>query len=100
VRSSVDPILDPLTRTARVRALVSTPEASLRPETFVNVRIRVPLGRHLAVPKDAVLDTGEHQIVFVVRGEGQFDARRVEPRPRGGGLRTRSSPASSRGARW
>ena len=74
---SVDPILDPLTRTARVRALVSTPEAGLRPETFVNVRIHVLLGHRLAVPKDAVMDTGEHQIVFVVRGEGEFTPRAV-----------------------
>ncbi len=74
---SVDPILDAMTRTARVRALVSTPEAELRPETFVNVRIHVPLGRRLAVPKDAVMDTGEHQIVFVVRGAGEFTPRAV-----------------------
>jgi Cu(I)/Ag(I) efflux system membrane fusion protein len=74
---SVDPILDVATRTARVRALVSTPDADLRPETFVNVRIRVPLGRLLAVPKEAVLDTGEHQIVFVVRDAGEFTPRAV-----------------------
>lgn len=74
---SVDPILDAATRTARVRALVSTPEAELRPETFVNVRIHVPLGTRLAVPKDAVMDTGEHQIVFVVRGAGEFTPRAV-----------------------
>jgi Cu(I)/Ag(I) efflux system membrane fusion protein len=74
---SVDPILDPATRTARVRALVSTPEQGLRPESFVNARIRVPLGRLLAVPKDAVMDTGEHRIVFVVRGEGEFTPRSV-----------------------
>jgi hypothetical protein len=74
---SVDPILDAMTRTVRVRALVSTPEAGLRPETFVDVRIHVPLGRRLAVPKDAVMDTGEHQIVFVVRGEGEFTPRAV-----------------------
>jgi Cu(I)/Ag(I) efflux system membrane fusion protein len=74
---SVDPILDAATRTARVRALVSTPGEGLRPESFVNARIHVPLGRLLAVPKDAVMDTGEHRIVFVVRGEGEFTPRSV-----------------------
>jgi hypothetical protein len=74
---SVDPILDAATRTVRVRALVSTPEAGLRPESFVNVRIHVPFGHRLAVPKDAVMDTGEHQIVFVVRGAGEFTPRAV-----------------------
>src|SRR5262249_46954406 len=74
---AVDPILDPATRTARVRALVSTPEAELRPEAFVTARIHVPLGHVLAVPKAAVMDTGEHQIVFVVRDAGRFTPRLV-----------------------
>ena len=76
--TSIDPILDPMTRTARVRALVSTPAADLRPESFVDVSIEAPLGRRLAVPEDAVLDTGTRRIVFVVRGEGEFEPRAVE----------------------
>ena len=74
---SVDPILDAKTRTTRVRALVPTPDAALRPESFVNVHLQIPLGRRLAVPKEAVLDTGEHQIVFVVRDAGEFTPRAV-----------------------
>ncbi len=75
---AIDPILNAMTRTARVRALVQTPDATLRPETFVHVKIRIPLGEKLAVPQDAVLDTGEHQIVFVVKGEGHFEPRAVQ----------------------
>lgn len=75
--ATIDPVLDPTTRTVRVRALVPTPEESLRPETFVQVRIAVPLGEQLALPREAVLDTGDHQIVFVVRGEGDFEPRSV-----------------------
>jgi len=74
---AVDPIVDVATRTARVRALVETPAGDLRPETFVTVRLRVPLGEMLAVPEDAVLDTGEHRIVFVVTGDGRFEPRAV-----------------------
>ena len=40
--------------------------------------IDVPLGERLAVPEDAVLDTGTRQIVFVVRGEGDFEPRAVQ----------------------
>jgi len=76
--AGIDPILDPATRTARVRALVSTPTGDLRPESFVDVSIEVPLGERLAVPEDAVLDTGTRRIVFVVRGEGEFEPRAVE----------------------
>jgi multidrug efflux pump subunit AcrA (membrane-fusion protein) len=74
---AIDPILSTVTRTARVRALVATPAASLRPQSFVHVTIHVPLGEQVAVPEGAVLDTGEHQIVFVVRGEGRFEPRAV-----------------------
>jgi membrane fusion protein, copper/silver efflux system len=76
--AAIDPILDPMTRTVRVRGLVATPDASLRPESFVEVKIRVPLGERLAVPEEAVLDTGEHQIVFVVENGGSFEPRSVE----------------------
>ena len=75
---AIDPILNAMTRTARIRALVSTPDESLRPETFVHVELHVPLGEKVAVPENAVLDTGEHQIVFVVAGEGRFEPRSVE----------------------
>jgi multidrug efflux pump subunit AcrA (membrane-fusion protein) len=74
---AVDPILSPTTRTVRVRMLVPTPDESLRPESFVQVKIHVPLGEKLAVPSDAVLDTGENQIVFVVEAEGRFEPRSV-----------------------
>jgi Cu(I)/Ag(I) efflux system membrane fusion protein len=73
----IDPIVSTTTRTARVRVLVPTPDAGLRPEAFVSARIAVPLGRVLALPDGAVLDTGEHQIVFVVKDEGRFEPRSV-----------------------
>jgi len=75
---AVDPIVDPATRTVRVRGLVATPGVTLRPESFVDVDIRVPLGERVAIPEEAVLDTGEHQIVFVVSGEGSFEPRSVK----------------------
>src|SRR5262245_47542575 len=37
--AGIDPILDPATRTARVRAMVPTPHGELRPESFVDVVI-------------------------------------------------------------
>jgi RND family efflux transporter MFP subunit len=75
--ATIDPVLDPTTRTVRVRALVQTPDENLRPESFVQVRITVPLGEQLALPREAVLDTGDHQIVFVVRDGADFEPRSV-----------------------
>jgi multidrug efflux pump subunit AcrA (membrane-fusion protein) len=82
---AVDSVLDPETRTARARILVATPERNLRPETFVHVEIEVPLGRKLAIPAEAVLDTGERQFVFVVSGAGTFEPRTVVLGPRADG---------------
>ncbi len=74
---TVDPILDPATRTARVRIQVPSADASLRPQSFVQTTIHVPSGDVTAVPADAVLPTGERHIVFVVSGEGTFEPRAV-----------------------
>jgi Cu(I)/Ag(I) efflux system membrane fusion protein len=75
--ASVDPLFDAATRTARVRVLVTAPEADLLPEAFVTARIHVHLGRRLAVPKEAILFAGEQQVAFVVHGEGTFEPRPV-----------------------
>ena len=74
--ASIDPILDRDTRTVRVRARVETPGAELRPESLVEARIFVSSTDVLAVPREAVVDTGLRQLVFVVR-----DGHRFEPRP-------------------
>jgi Cu(I)/Ag(I) efflux system membrane fusion protein len=44
---------------------------------FTNVELQVNLGRKLAVPEDAVLDTGVRQIVYVDKGNGYFEPREV-----------------------
>ncbi|MBI4226658.1 MAG: efflux RND transporter periplasmic adaptor subunit [Candidatus Omnitrophica bacterium] len=74
---AVDPVLDPVTRTARVRAALTDPEGALKPEMYVNASLVVPIGDVLAVPDAAVLQTGTRQILFVDQGEGRFDPRRV-----------------------
>lgn len=75
--ASIDPILDPDTRTLRVRAQVSTPGAELRPESLVEARILVASADVVAVPKEAVVDTGRQQFVFVVRDGDRFEPRAV-----------------------
>lgn len=66
---AVDPLVAPDTRTVRVRALVPTPDADLRPEAYVIATLHVPLGRALAVPREAVLDSGTRAIAFVASGD-------------------------------
>lgn len=75
---SLDPIVSQQTRTVRLRALLIDPPRGLRPETYLEVDVRVPLGRKLAVPREAILDTGERSIVFVAGSEGSFEPREVK----------------------
>jgi membrane fusion protein, copper/silver efflux system len=73
----IDPVLDPATRTAGVRIELPNPGGQLKPGMFANAELRVDLGRGLAIPKSAVLDTGVRQIVYVQVGPGRFAGREV-----------------------
>ena len=72
------PYLDPKTRTAQVRMEFPNPGFQLKPDMFVNLKLKVSLGPSLAVPEDAVLDTGTEQYVFVDKGEGYLEPRPVK----------------------
>ncbi len=73
----ISPMLDPKTRTAQVRLEFQNTDQQLRPEMFVNFTIKKSLGPKLAVPEDAVLDTGTEQYVFVEKEQGYFEPRKV-----------------------
>jgi Cu(I)/Ag(I) efflux system membrane fusion protein/cobalt-zinc-cadmium efflux system membrane fusion protein len=73
------PYLKEATRTARVRLAVPNPGLRLKPEMFAQVDIISPVkGASVAVPQEAVLDTGERQHVFVALGGGRFAPREVK----------------------
>jgi Cu(I)/Ag(I) efflux system membrane fusion protein len=77
VVKAVDRVVSPTTRTALARALVQNPEGLLKPDMYLDVRIKVPLGVRLSVPTDAVLETGERQLAFVVHEDGAIEPRAV-----------------------
>ena len=74
-------------RTVKVRMTVANPGGRLKPQMFANVDITVGMGSRLAVPDDAVLDTGTRQIVYVDKGEGYFEPREVKLGMRADGYR-------------
>lgn len=73
----VYPSLSGETRTAKVRFSIPNPGGQLKPQMFTNVEVKIDLGRKLAIPDDAVLDTGTRQIVYVDKGDGYFEPREV-----------------------
>jgi Cu(I)/Ag(I) efflux system membrane fusion protein len=70
------PFLDPKSRTVQVRMAFANPGLLLKPEMFTNINMTVALGRHVLVPLDAVMNTGDEQYVFIDKGNGY-----VQPRP-------------------
>lgn len=73
----VDPMLDPRTRTARVRLSFANPNGELKPEMFGEVVVERPHREVLRVPSDALIRSGTEDVVFLARGEGRFEPRRV-----------------------
>jgi len=76
--SSLNPVLDAATRTNQVRIKVANPDSKLKPEMFINVLINIDLGKKLAVPVSAVLDTGLRKIVYVSRENNVIESREVK----------------------
>lgn len=74
----VHPHLDPTTRTALVRFAVPNRDGTLRQDMYATVEIE-PLETPIALlaPRQAVIDTGTEQVVFLVRPAGHFEPRAV-----------------------
>lgn len=83
----VYPVINEQTRTLEVRSTLPNPQETLKPQMFATVEISVGLGKRLVVPEDAVMDTGERQVVYVDKGEGMFEPRVVTSGIRAGGRR-------------
>ena len=71
------PELDPQTHTAKIRIDVANPGLVLKPNMLADVELKIAYGRHLAVPSEAVLDSGTVQTVFVARDNATFEPRQV-----------------------
>ena len=74
---SVDQVINSDTRTAKVRIQLTKKNLSIRPESYVSVTIYAPVGEHLSVPLEAVMDTGRDSFIFVKKDKGIFEPRKV-----------------------
>jgi RND family efflux transporter MFP subunit len=68
----VYPTLKENTRSMTARIALPNPGGRLKPGMYATVRLEKDLGRVLAVPRSAVLRTGESAVAFVDMGEGQL----------------------------
>lgn len=73
----IQPQVDPMTRTLKVRLDAPNPGLRMKPDMFVNVEFGIAGAKELVVPAEAVLDTGDRQTVFVDLGNGYLEPRQV-----------------------
>ncbi|MGA6828780.1 efflux RND transporter periplasmic adaptor subunit [Nitrospira sp. NS4] len=71
-------VLDPATRTMRLRVTVPNPDRLLKPQMFATVRVYgAPTPDALTIPLSAVHNGSTGNMVFVQRGMNEFEARTV-----------------------
>ncbi len=74
----VDPFLDPKTRTLKVRMEFANPDWKLKPDMYANVIIKSTITKKgVAVPEEAVIHSGEREIVIVQNPSGTFESREL-----------------------
>jgi Cu(I)/Ag(I) efflux system membrane fusion protein len=70
--SYVYPTLNTEARTVRARVELPNSELKLKPGMFGTVTLQTDAAKTLVVPKEAVLETGLRQLVFLDHGEGAY----------------------------
>jgi Cu(I)/Ag(I) efflux system membrane fusion protein len=82
------PTVNASTRTLKVRLELANRNGpggvKLRPGMYGNVSFALPATSGLVVPAEALVDTGDHQYVFVATGAGHFEPRAVKVGTRAG----------------
>src|SRR5437762_6741947 len=67
----ISSVVDPDTRSVKVRTEVPNPDGRLKPDMFANVEIITDVNRSaISVPQSALLDDGGKTVVFVAEGSG------------------------------
>ncbi|MBY3274860.1 efflux RND transporter periplasmic adaptor subunit [Rhizobium laguerreae] len=72
------PDVDIQTRTTKVRIELPNPDGVLLANMYANVEIQAGAPNPvIAVPNSAVIDTGDRRVVFIDKGDGQFEPKDV-----------------------
>ena len=71
------PTLTEETRTVKVRLVIPNPKGLLKPGMFVRVSLAGKAREVLAIPRNALIQTGERQIAFVEQSAGVYAPREV-----------------------
>jgi membrane fusion protein (multidrug efflux system) len=75
VIATIDPVLNPQTRSATIRAILPNGDKRLKPGMLLTVTIESQARMSAAVPELAVVGEGDQSFVYVIEGDG---AKRVK----------------------
>jgi cobalt-zinc-cadmium efflux system membrane fusion protein len=77
--AAIGDIVDPASRTIKVRAWVNNEEHKLKPEMFARLQLEVgEAAQFLVVPREAVLEVDSKQFVYVVDSENRYIKQEVK----------------------
>jgi len=77
--TAVGDLVDPVTRTIKVRAQVNNKSRKLKPEMFARLQLDVSdAAKFLTVPREAVLEVDGKQFVYVLEDEHRYVKREVK----------------------
>ncbi len=74
----IEPLLDPKTRTVKVHIHLPNPSGELKPAMYGEVELKGDKRQGLLIPLDAVVHSGNQDVVFLALGEGKFEPREVK----------------------
>jgi Cu(I)/Ag(I) efflux system membrane fusion protein/cobalt-zinc-cadmium efflux system membrane fusion protein len=77
----IQPQIDAMTRTAKVRCEFSNPIGQLLPGMFAHVALDLPMGEQTVIPDTGVLRTGTNNVAFVDRGDGYLTPAEIRLGP-------------------
>jgi cobalt-zinc-cadmium efflux system membrane fusion protein len=75
--SNVSDVLDPNTRTLKIRVILPNPTHKLKPEMFANIHLAGRKAALMTVPTTAVLHEGNNSFVMVKKSDGTYEKRSV-----------------------
>jgi Cu(I)/Ag(I) efflux system membrane fusion protein len=76
--SFIYPVINPQTRTVKVRSVITNPKNKLKPNMYGETFFESGTKTGIIVPMEAVLLTGKRNLVYVKTSSGHFEAREVQ----------------------
>jgi len=74
----IELVLNSQTRSAKARIELDNKDGKLKLEMYADLEIKINLGKHLAIPETALIDTGTRKVVYLDLGNGRYKIQQVK----------------------